>query len=94
MAVNGRVKRRAAYRDGVYVQGNTARRIQAVPDRNEPVKKISARTRKNRERAKHMNRLCAFHGNRYGGGRLYPYVVSDAAVGYHQQRQTYCRFRE
>ena len=55
MAVNGRVKRRAAYRDGVYVQGNTARRIQAVPDRNEPVKKISARTRKNRERAKHMN---------------------------------------
>ena len=46
MAVNGRVKRRAAYRDGVYVQGNTARRIQAVPDRNEPVKKISARTRK------------------------------------------------
>lgn len=55
MAVNGRAKRRAAYRDGVYVQGNTARRIQAVPDRNEPVKKISARTRKNRERAKHMN---------------------------------------
>ncbi len=55
MAVNGRVKRRAAYRDGVYVQGNTARRIQAVPDRNEPVKKISARIRKNRERAKHMN---------------------------------------
>lgn len=55
MTVNGRVKRRAAYRDGVYVQGNTARRIQAVPDRNEPVKKISARTRKNRERAKHMN---------------------------------------
>ena len=55
MAVNGRVKRRAAYRDGVYVHGNTARRIQAVPDRNEPVKKISARTRKNRERAKHMN---------------------------------------
>ncbi len=55
MAVNGRVKRRAAYRDGVYVQGNIARRIQAVPDRNEPVKKISARTRKNRERAKHMN---------------------------------------
>ncbi len=55
MAVNGRAKRRATYRDGVYVQGNTARRIQAVPDRNEPVKKISARTRKNRERAKHMN---------------------------------------
>lgn len=55
MAVSGRAGRRAAYRDGVYVQGNTARRIQAVPDRNEPVKKVSARTRKNRERAKHMN---------------------------------------
>ncbi len=55
MAVDERARRRAAYRNGVYVQGNTARRIQAVPDRNEPVKKISARTRKNRERAKHMN---------------------------------------
>lgn len=55
MAVDERARRRAAYRNGVYVQGNTARRIQAVPDRNEPVKKVSARTRKNRERAKHMN---------------------------------------
>ncbi|MDE5910323.1 MAG: cell division protein FtsL [Lachnospiraceae bacterium] len=56
MAVDERARRRAAYKNGVYVQGNTARRLQAVPDRtNEPVRKVSARTRKNRERAKHMN---------------------------------------
>ena len=56
MAVDERARRRAAYENSVYVQGNTARRLQAVPDRtNEPVRKVSARTRKNRERAKHMN---------------------------------------
>ncbi|MDE7403913.1 MAG: cell division protein FtsL, partial [Lachnospiraceae bacterium] len=37
-------------------QGNTARRLQAVPEReNEPLRKVSTRTRKNRERARHMN---------------------------------------
>lgn len=55
MAVDGR-ERRAAYRNGAYVQGNTARRLQAVPEReNEPRRKVSTRTRKNRERARHMN---------------------------------------
>lgn len=55
MAVDGR-ERRAAYRNGAYVQGNTARRLQAVPEReNESRRKVSTRTRKNRERARHMN---------------------------------------
>lgn len=55
MAVDGR-ERRAAYRNGAYVQGNTVRRLQAVPEReNEPLRKVSTRTRKNRERARHMN---------------------------------------
>ena len=56
MAVDERTRRRAAYRNSVYVQGNTARRLQAVPEReNEPLRKVSTRTRKNRERARHMN---------------------------------------
>ena len=56
MAVDERTGRRAAYRNGAYVQGNTARRLQAVPEReNEPLRKVSTRTRKNRERARHMN---------------------------------------
>lgn len=56
MAVDERARRRAAYRNGAYVQGNTARRLQAVPEReNEPRRKVSTRTRKNRERARHMN---------------------------------------
>lgn len=55
MAVDERV-RRTAYRNGAYVQGNTVRRLQAVPEReNEPLRKVSTRTRKNRERARHMN---------------------------------------
>ncbi|MDE7447239.1 MAG: cell division protein FtsL [Lachnospiraceae bacterium] len=56
MAVDERARRRTAYRNGAYVQGNTARRLQAVPEReNEPLRKVSTRTRKNRERARHMN---------------------------------------
>lgn len=55
MAVDERARRKTAYRNNIYMQGNTARRLQAVPDRNEPVRKVSARTRRNRERAKHMN---------------------------------------
>ena len=56
MAVNARERRKTAYRNSVYVQGNTARRLQAAPDiQSTPVKKISNRTRKNRERALHMN---------------------------------------
>lgn len=39
-----------------YIQGNTARKLQVVPKEYErPVKKLSHATRKNRERALHMN---------------------------------------
>lgn len=56
MAVNARERRKTAYRNSVYVQGNTARRLQAVPEiQTQPIKKVSNRTRKNRERALHMN---------------------------------------
>lgn len=56
MAVNARERRKTAYRNNVYVQGNTARRLQAVPDiQKTPVRKVSVRTRKNRERALHMS---------------------------------------
>ncbi len=56
MAVNTGQRRETAYRNHVYVQGNTARRLQVVPRQEQmPVKKVSARTRRNRERAKHMN---------------------------------------
>lgn len=56
MAVNERERRRTAYRNQVYVQGNTARRLQAVPVVKEvPLRKVNTRVRKNREKAKHMS---------------------------------------
>jgi len=58
MAVDRNDKRRTAYRDNVYVQGNTARKLQALPayeEEEQRQRKISNRTRKNRERALHMN---------------------------------------
>ncbi len=60
MAVNNEAnRRRTAYTthgNNVYVQGNTARKLQVVPDyQREPEKKVSARTRKNRERLRHMS---------------------------------------
>ena len=55
MAVNERERRKTAYRNSVYVQGNTARKLQPLPAPERPVKKVSSRTRKNRERALHMN---------------------------------------
>lgn len=57
MAVNSEGnRRRTAYRNSAYVQGNTARKLQAVPDiQREPEKKLSLRTQKNRERIRHMN---------------------------------------
>lgn len=56
MAVDERARRKTAYRNNVYVQENTARKLQAAPDiQQTPVKKISNRTRKNRQKALHMN---------------------------------------
>lgn len=56
-------RRTTAYRNnnyragsGMYQQGSAARKLQVVPDLQErPVRKVSDATRKNRERALHMN---------------------------------------
>lgn len=56
MAVNARERRKTAYEKQIYVQGNTARRLQVAPDvQKTPYKKVSNQTRKNREKALHMN---------------------------------------
>ena len=56
MAVSERERRKTAYRNSIYVQGNTARRLQTEPASRElQEKKVSNRTRRNRERALHMN---------------------------------------
>lgn len=61
MAVTARERRKTAYRNSVYVQGNTAVRrnehqLYAMPQEVPAQKKqISTRTRKNREKALYMN---------------------------------------
>lgn len=61
MAVTARERRKTAYRNSVYVQGNTAIRrkenqLYAIPQEvPAPKKQISTRTRKNREKALYMN---------------------------------------
>lgn len=56
MAVRDSDRRRTAYGRNVYVQGNTARKLEVVsaPRQVEP-KRTSSRTRKNRERLTHMS---------------------------------------
>lgn len=52
----GNQRRRAENRDGYYVQGNTVRKLDVTREiRREPQKKISNRTRKNRDKARHMS---------------------------------------
>lgn len=47
---------RSAQKSNVYVYGNTARKLQAVPDEyTRPVRKVNHAPRRNRERALHMN---------------------------------------
>lgn len=57
MAVNARTRRRTEYRNSVYIHGNTAVQWQqAVPrEQEQPVRRVSTRTRKNRDRALYMN---------------------------------------
>lgn len=56
MAVNERERRKTAYRNSVYVQGNTARRLQTMPDvRERTGSRENTRMRRNRERARYMN---------------------------------------
>lgn len=56
MAVDARERRKTAYRNSIYVQGNTARKLEVVPARQEAVvRRNSNRARKNRDKALHMN---------------------------------------
>ena len=48
--------RRSTQRNNVYVYGNTAKKLQAVPaEYDRPVRKVNHATKRNRERALHMN---------------------------------------
>jgi hypothetical protein len=52
----GSQRRRAENRNGYYVQGNTVRKLDVTREiRQEPQRKISNRTRKNRDKARHMS---------------------------------------
>jgi len=56
MAVNEKGRMKTAYRNDVYVQGSTARRLKVLPDTQEaPSQGLSTRTRKNRERARQLS---------------------------------------
>lgn len=55
MTARERANRQTAYRKTAYVQGNAVRKLQTLPKVQEPAKKVSHTTRKNRERALHMN---------------------------------------
>lgn len=63
MAATGNRRTTTAYRNSaygthrnVYQQGSAARKLQAVPyEQERPIRKVSNATRKNRERALHMN---------------------------------------
>lgn len=56
MATRGQANRQTAYRQTAYVQGNTARKLQTVPNQEQrPVRRVNHTTRKNRDRALHMN---------------------------------------
>lgn len=60
MAVTARERRKTAYRNSIYVQGNTAIRrnadqLYALPEQVPAKKQINTRTRKNREKALYMN---------------------------------------
>ena len=52
----GNQRRTADYRNGYYVQGNTVRKIDVTREiEQKPHRKVSNRTRKNRDKAKHMS---------------------------------------
>lgn len=56
MQTRGQANRQTAYRQTAYVQGNTVRKLQTVPNQEQrPVRKVNHTTRKNRDRALYMN---------------------------------------
>ena len=86
----GRVYRGTA-ESSMYVYGNTARQLQTVPaERNRPVRKNHA-TRRNRERALHMNvGLSAFPWHGTDGSRLCTDQLFESEIRYYKQCKEYC----
>ena len=69
MRADTRTTRKTAYRNSIYVQGNTARRLEVLPQIEQPHRRVSEQTHRNRARARRMN---------------IGYVLF-LAVGYHEQ---------
>ncbi len=55
MSTDRRSGRKATYRNNIYVQGNTARRLEVLPQEEQPIRRVSEQTRRNRARAHRMN---------------------------------------
>ena len=55
MSTDRRSGRKATYRNNVYVQGNTARRLEVLPQEEQPIRRVSEQIRRNRARAHRMN---------------------------------------
>ena len=55
MRTDVRSRRKATYRNDAYVQGNTARKLEVLPQVEQPIHRVSEQTRRNRARAHRMN---------------------------------------
>ena len=55
MRADTRTTRKTAYRNSIYVQGNTARRLEVLPQIEQPHRRVSEQTHRNRARARRMN---------------------------------------
>ena len=55
MSTDRRSGRKATYRNNIYVQGNTARRLEVLPQEEQPIRRVSEQIRRNRARAHRMN---------------------------------------
>lgn len=55
MRADTRTTRKTAYRNSIYVQGNTARKLEALPQIEQPHRRVSELTHRNRARARRMN---------------------------------------
>lgn len=86
MRADTRTTRKTAYRNSIYVQGNTARRLEVLPQIEQPHRRVSEQTHRNRARARPDEyRLCIVSCSRYGCcGNDFNHV-SVIAVGYHEQ---------
>ena len=55
MRADTRTTRKTAYRKSIYVQGNTARRLEVLPQIEQQHRRVSEQTHRNRARARRMN---------------------------------------